>query len=141
MSGKSVLKGNTPDLRQVPRFSIGSFHYNVDAEKKLVVVTFAKKVTVRDIERYANALQSDRSFDPTHSEIVDLTQAEELDLQAAEFLTLADKIDPFACEAKRAFVVRTAVQSHAARMHKALRTQRNIEIFTSREEAELWIAT
>ncbi len=105
------------------------------------MVRFARQLTVRDIEQYANLLRSDRSFDPTYSEIVDLTLAEELDLQAEEFLTLADKIDPFSCEAKRAFVVRTSVQNHAARMHKVLRTQRNIEIFSSTEEAERWIAT
>ena len=59
---------------------------------------------------------------------------EELDLQADELLALADKID-------RVFVVRTSVQNQAARMHKVLRTQRNIEIFRSLEEAERWIAT
>jgi hypothetical protein len=118
----------------------GSFRYTIDAEKKLVVVTFAKNLTVQDIERYASLLQIDPSFRPAYSEIVDLRQVEELDLQADEFLALADKIDPFSYEAKRAFVVRTAVQNHAARMHKVLRTRRNIEIFHSLEEAEIWIA-
>jgi hypothetical protein len=70
-----------------------------------------------------------------------LRQVEEIDLQADEFLTLADKIDPFSEDSKRAFVVRTSVQNHAARMHKVLRTQRNIEIFRSVEEAERWIGT
>jgi hypothetical protein len=31
------------------------------------------------------------------------------------------------------------VQIHAARMHKILRVQRNIEIFHTVEEAETWI--
>jgi hypothetical protein len=53
---------------------------------------------------------------------------------------LADEIDPFSPDVKRAFIVRNSVQNHAARMHKVLRTQRNIEIFRSVEEAELWIA-
>jgi len=79
-------------------------------------------------------LQIDPSFRSTYSEIVDLRQVEELDLQADELLALADKID-------RVFVVRTSVQNQAARMHKVLRTQRNIEIFRSLEEAERWIAT
>ena len=139
MPGEHVLKTGTG--WQVPRPLHGSFHYTVDTEKKLVVVSFGEKVTFRDIQHYANLLQLDRSFHPAYSEIVDLTQAEELDLQADEFLNLADKIDPFAHESKRAFVVRTSVQNHAARMHKVLRTQRNIEIFRSREEAEHWIAT
>jgi hypothetical protein len=41
--------------------------------------------------------------------------------------------------AKRAFVVRTALQDNAARMHKVLRTHQTVEIFRSREEAERWI--
>ena len=141
MSAKDVLKGSMPAVCQVPRPLTGSFDYTIYPDKKLVVVSFGKKLTVRDIARYANLLQLDRSFQPSYSEIVDLTQAEELDLQADEFLTLADKIDPFSHEAKRAFVVKTAVQNHAARMHKVLRTQRNIEIFSSLDEAKRWIAT
>ena len=141
MSGEHVLGKHTRAIGQGPRPSRGSFHYTIDNEKMLVVVTFTRKLTVRDIERYAKALQSDRSFEPTHSEIVDLTQADELELQAEEFLSLADKIDPFSHESKRAFVVRTSVQNHAARMHRVLRTHRNIEIFSSLEEAERWIAT
>ena len=70
-----------------------------------------------------------------------LTQVEELDLQADEFLRLADEINPCAPEAKPACVVRNSTQRPTARMHKGLRTQRNIEIFESIEEAERWITT
>ena len=61
---------------------IGLTECVVDAEKKLVRVKFAKKMTVRDIERYAKRLQSNPSFRPDYSEIVDLTDVEVLDLQA-----------------------------------------------------------
>ena len=115
--------------------------YVVDVARRLVTVKFGKKMTVEDIERYARLLRSNPSFQPDYSEIVDLTQVEELNLQADEFLRLADEIDPFAPQAKRAFVIRTSTQKHAARMHRVLRTQRNIEIFESIEEAERWIAT
>jgi hypothetical protein len=141
LADENLLKSSTHAPYEVPRPFRGSFHYTVDAEKKLVVVSFGKKLTVQQIKRYSDLLQMNPSFQTTYSEIVDLTQVEELDLQADEFLTLADKIDPFSSDAKRAFVVRTSVQNHAARMHKVLRTQRNIEIFRSMEEAERWIAT
>jgi len=94
----------------------------VDPRRRLVAVKFGKKLTVADIERYSRHLQSNPSFQPNYSEIVDLSEVEELDLQADEFLRLADEIDPFSSEAKRAFVVRNSVQNHAARMHKVLRT-------------------
>ncbi len=112
----------------------------IDPERRLVRVRFGKKLTFEDIGRYANSLLANPSFRPNYSEVVDLREVEELDLQADEFLKLADKIDPFSPTAKRAFVVRTSTQNHAARMHKVLRTQRNIEIFHSVEEAERWVA-
>ena len=105
------------------------------------MVKFRKKVTVKDIERYAAALREHPQFKPEFSEIADLSEVEQLDLQADEFIRLADEIDPFSPHARRAFVVRTAVQSHAARMHKILRVQRDFSIFRSVEEAERWIAS
>jgi hypothetical protein len=115
--------------------------YVVDQERRLVFVKFRKKVTVDAIAEYAAALRAHPLFDPHFSEIVNLSEVEELDLQADEFIRLADEVDPFSLQAKRAFVVRNAVQSHAARMHKILRTQRNFEIFRSVGEAERWIGS
>jgi hypothetical protein len=54
-----------------------SFRYTVDAEKRLVAVSFGKKLTVQQIKRYSDLLQMNPSFQPTYSEIVDLTQVEE----------------------------------------------------------------
>jgi len=118
-----------------------SAQFVVDAGRRLVAVRFGKKLTVADIERYSKLLRLNPAFQPDYSEIVDLTEVKELDLQADDFLKLADKIDPFSPEAKRAFVARSSVQNHAARMHKVLRSQRNIEIFNSVEEAERWIGS
>lgn len=122
-----------------PAFRSMLAQHVVDFEKKRVIVTFGKKLTVEDIQRYAELLLANPSFRPDFAEIVDIRQVEQLDLQANDFLKLADHVDPFSPTAKRAFVVRDSVQSHAARMHKILRTQRNIEIFRSLEAAELWL--
>lgn len=115
-----------------------AIQFSIDGRKRLVHTTFGKKVTAGDIAQYAENLRADPAFEPTFSEIVDLRAAEDFDLGAEDFFRLADEIDPFSMNAKRAFIVRTPVQSHAARMHKILRTQRNIEMFRSREEAEQW---
>lgn len=142
MPEKNVVTGGGelggPSHEPLPRLST---EYVVDAQHRRVTVKFGRKLTFKDIERYARLLRLNPSFCSTYSEIVDLTDVEELDLQAEEFLKLADKIDPFSSDAKRAFVARTSVQNHAARMHKVLRTQRNIEIFHSVKDAERWIAT
>lgn len=111
----------------------------VDSKKRLIVVRFGGKVTAEDIRLYVERLLANPSFQPTFSEIVDLSAVKELDLQADDLLKLADEIDPFSDEAKRAFVVENSVQKHAARMHKVLRNRESIEIFRSFEEAERWI--
>jgi len=114
-------------------------NYVLDAERRLVSVKFGKKVTAGDIEKYAASLRANPGFEPDFSEIVDLSEVEEIDLQAEEFIRLADEVDPFSVEAKRAFVARNSVQNHAARMHKILRTQRSFSIFRTVREAEDWI--
>jgi hypothetical protein len=111
----------------------------VNAEKRQVLVKFGKKLTIADVEKYVAMLIASPDFRPDFSEIVDLTGVEDLNLTADDFLKLADQVDPFSPQAKRAFVVRSSVQGHAARMHKILRTQQTVEIFRSVEEAELWI--
>jgi hypothetical protein len=111
----------------------------IHPDKRRVVVRFGKKLTAKDIEQYTKRLRNDPDFQPEFSEIADISEAEEIDLQADDFLRLADEIDPFSPDAKRAFVVQTSTQSHAARMHKILRSNKNIEIFDSFYEAEEWV--
>jgi hypothetical protein len=131
---------DVPRPRHIHHVSLAARH-DVDPERRLVIVTFGKKLTVKDIERYAAILRANPIFQPSFSEIADLSQVEEIDLQADEFIRLADQIDPFSTDARRAFVARTSIQNHAARMHKILRTQRNIEIFRTVAEATRWIMT
>lgn len=125
--------------RQKTQHRATAVQFSIDTEKRMVRVKLGRNVKAVDIEQYARSLRMHPHFEPTFSEIVDLRDAEELELAADDFLRLADEFDPFSLTAKRAFVVSTPVQSHAARMHKILRTQRTIEIFGSCEEAENWI--
>ncbi len=129
--------GTVRGRREVSGFALSN--YVLDPEKRLVSVKFGKSLTVDDIESYAAALRANPLFHSDFSEIADLSEVEAHDLQADEFIRLADEFDPFSLQAKRAFVTRTAVQNHAARMHKILRTQRSFSIFPSVEEAEEWI--
>ncbi len=122
-------------------FSGEAFQFQVEANRHLVVVKFGNRVTAEEIGEYVQKLRVHPSFHSTFSEIVDLREAKEIELQADDFLALADEVDPFSPEAKRAFVAKTSVQNHAARMHKILRSQRNIEIFRTFEEAERWIGS
>jgi Uncharacterized conserved protein (DUF2075) len=114
--------------------------YRLSAQKRLVSVKFGKRLSFRDVQSYAESLTADPRFDAGFSEIVDLSDVEELALNPAETIKLADLADPFRSGAKRAFVARTDTQIRAARMHQLLRNdQINIRIFDSLEEAEEWI--
>ncbi len=135
MSHQVVVMPHVPKTRHQPVAPT----FSLDEERRLVIVKFSGTLTFDEIARYAKNLLARSEFQPTFSEIVDLTDVTEFDLQADDFLRLADKIDPFWPEAKRAFFVKTPVQAHAARMHKILRTDRNIQIFESLGEAEKWV--
>ena len=139
MSERGSSNRGDPHLKSGKWFSGKAFRFQVDAERQLVTVRFGNRVTAEEIGEYAQRLIDNPLFQPTFSEISDLREAEDIDLQADDFLKLADQVDPFSPKAKRAFVARTTVQNHAARMHKILRSQRNIEIFQTFEEAERWI--
>ena len=128
-------------LRSEDLFSGEAFRFQVYVERQLVTVKFGNRVTAEEIGEYVQKLIAHPSFQPTFSEIVDIREAQDVDLQADDFLKLADQVDPFSPEAKRAFITRTTVQNHAARMHKILRSQRNIEIFQTFEDAERWIGS
>jgi hypothetical protein len=141
LSHEYVLSGEAFTSQRRGQQTSRSAKYVVDVKNERVRVEFGKKLTFEGIKKYAHCLQSDPLFRSNYSEIADLTDVEELDLEADEFLKLADEIDPFSANAKRAFVVRNSIQNHAARMHKVLRPLRNIEIFHSIEEAECWIMT
>jgi hypothetical protein len=114
-------------------------NFSIDKDRRLVVVKFEGSVTVQEIARYVESLVAHPDFDPAFSEITDLRAVEYFDLQANDFLTLADQIDPFSLTALRAFVVRTSAQNQVARMHKFLRPHRTIDIFESVAQAEEWL--
>jgi hypothetical protein len=114
--------------------------YQIFPRRRIVLVKFGKRTTEREIASYALSLRIDPLFQPEFSEIVDLRDVKDLDLNGAEMMDLADNVDPFSYEAKRAFVVGDSVQGHAARMHQILRiAKENLIVVHSVEEAERWI--
>ena len=141
MSQTGLPTGSEPDNEVQPRFYHDIFDFHVDVERRLVMVKFGARVAADEIAGYVKELRSHPAFQPDFSEIVDLRETIELDLQAKDFLRLADKVDPFSPQAKRAFIVQTRVQNHAARMHRILRGATHIAVFESLEEAEAWIGS
>lgn len=141
MSEHAVWTDPKTPRQSRPRHSDLNLTWSVDPEKRLVIVRFGNRLTIDLIREYAQSLRTDPFFEPTFSEIVDLQGIKVLDLQPEDFLKLSDKVDPFSSRAKRAFVVGSSGQTHAARIHKILGTHRDIEIFHSIEAAQEWINT
>ena len=117
-----------------------SLDYNISLDKRLVSAKLSGKVNGRGLETYALSLRSDPRFDPSFAELVDIRQVTEIELQPEEALRLADELDPFSRESRRAFVVLSETQMYAAKMHQLLLSGRKpISIFSSIEEATGWI--
>jgi hypothetical protein len=129
----------TGTLSRAPVDDTASLKHIIDRERKRVVVRFGRRLTASDIQKYVSWLVSSPLFQPDFCELVDLSGVEDLDLQADDFLALADQIDPYSPKAKRAFVAKNSVQNHAARMHQILRPEADIMIFHTIEEAEHWL--
>lgn len=115
--------------------------YTIEPEVRLVSTQFCGVLSFRALEMYATSLQADPRFDPAFSELVDLRKVEEIRLLPEEALRLADQIDPFTLDSKRAFVAQTQLQVHSAKMHQLLQNKRAIRIFSDLEEAKLWVCS
>jgi len=117
-----------------------SVEYWIDPQKALVVMRLGKTLEATEIELYARALRQDPRFRPTLAEIVDLRNVQLLQMTPSQAITLADRADPFAMSARRAFVVSNDYQANLAQMHKMLRSpSKCIRIFESFAEAEAWV--
>jgi hypothetical protein len=117
-----------------------SFVYSIDSAARVVSARASGELSFSAIVSYASRLRGDRSFNPAFSEIVDLRAVVSVSLNAREVMTLANDIDPFSANSKRAFVVRNQDQVNAAHLHRILRPQtKTIRVFHSIEEAREWV--
>jgi len=110
----------------------------VDPVKCLVSAQFTGTLALEDIEFYDTQLRAHQEFSPRYSEIVDLTQVEKVTVSGREMMGLRSEI-PFFPQSKRALVVNSRHQSHAAHLYRIVRKDSNIRVFTSFEDAVEWI--
>ena len=138
-SNRTLAKESHGKTDSVAR-RLRSATYFIDLENGFVLVKFSGTVTFADIEDYAGHLRSDPRFRRSLSEIVDLRDVEEVELSPTQAMKLADTVDPFSPESRRAFVVQSQAQIHAAHVHRILRPEGgNILVSFSMEEAKQWM--
>jgi len=129
-------EGDGPKFRTFLSFP----DYRIDTAVGLVTVRFAGKLTFSDIVDYASRLRADPRFNPSFAEIVDLRQVESVELSAGDAMKLADRVDPFSSDSKRAFVAQSQAQINAAHLHRILRSEsKTIRVCFSMAEAREWI--
>jgi hypothetical protein len=113
--------------------------YSIDTNSRMVAVRFTAELAFSDIVNYAIRLRSDPQFDPGLAELVDLRDVKVVNLSSHDLVQLADQVDPFASQSRRAFVVRNEAQARTVGLHRMLRLGGiRVRIFTSMEEARNW---
>jgi hypothetical protein len=114
--------------------------YLIETRAGLVSVRFTGHLTFRDILDYAASLRADPRFVAAYAELVDLRFVESVSLSSREIMILADQVDPFSAQSRRAFLVKDQSQVNVAHLHRILRTEsESIRVFFSLDEAREWI--
>ncbi len=115
--------------------------YVIDRALLTVLTKFSGELTFGEVVEHIKKLGTDSDFDRTFAEIVDLSEATDVQLDYLDFQRLKS-IDPFSEGSRRAFVIPSRnVVYGVTRMFQALREgEAHIEIFESAEDARRWVS-
>jgi hypothetical protein len=114
--------------------------YVIDRKHRIVFTTFSGVLIREEVEEHIKKLRRDPDFDPSFSELIDLTKATKVELRYKDFDALS-LVDPFPPQSKRACVVpsQNAVYG-STRMFQTMREGNvNIAIFKTVDEALAWL--
>jgi hypothetical protein len=115
--------------------------YEIDKERRLVITTALDRLTLADALAHQENLLKDPAFDPSFSQIIDLTRITEFALEASDIRTAAER-NVFSRESRRAIVVSTNLVYGFGRMFEILREiagENGIRVFRDLDEAVDWI--
>jgi len=90
----------------------------VDSKNRIVSANFGRRLTMSDAERFATDFRNNPAFDPSFSELSDLTDVEDPQIDFASAARFARYSDPFSHESKRAIVAPKLVMYETALMYK-----------------------
>lgn len=115
--------------------------YKIDKERRLVISTGTGVFLAADALDHQERLCKDPDFDPTFSQLMDLTQITEYNIGLDDMHKLAQR-EVFAPESRRAIVVQTDLAYGLARMFEMLREnagELGIRVFRNLDEAFDWV--
>jgi hypothetical protein len=115
--------------------------YQIDKERRLVITTVWGLLTLADALAHQHSLVKDRDFDPSFSQVMDLTQITQYDVDANDIFKIAQR-SVFSPESRRAIIVKDDLSYGFGRMFEMLRENAGeigIRVFRHREEALDWV--
>ncbi len=116
-----------------------AYQFSIDSERGVVKVSFTGKLGSEDVAEYLVSLQFRPDFQPTYSELVDVSAVAEVNLSMSD-LEYLSSLDPFFGGVRRAFIATAGNVFASCRMYKLISKRPNIEIFKTHAEAVEWLA-
>ena len=115
--------------------------YKIDKERRLVMSTGWGVLTLADSLAHQRKLLKDPDFDPSYSQLLDVTHVTDVDLSIEDIRGLAvTKV--FSADSRRAILVNNDLQFGLSRMFEVFREgmgETGIRVFRNLEEALEWI--
>lgn len=116
---------------------------DIDSSRRVLLTRISGVVSAREILDHYDRVAADVRFDPTFSELLDLTELQGADLEAADIRQLAARTR-FAPTARRAVVAGTGYVFGLARMFASYREgaggrDDSVMVFSSEREAMRWL--
>lgn len=117
------------------------FSYVIDKERKLVISTAWGDCSADDVREFRKRVLSDHDFDPSFSQLADLTGVTKVNFSPDEVRMLAAK-SPFSPQSRRAMVAENQMIFGLSKMYGILRNlggDKLIRVFRTRSEALHWL--
>jgi hypothetical protein len=115
--------------------------YEIDKQRRLVITTCLDPFTLADGLAHQEKLLKDPDFDPSHSQLMDITRVNFSGFAANDIRRLAER-NIFSPQSRRAIVVSSNLVYGFGRMFEMLRDsagEHGIRIFRNLDEAVDWL--
>jgi hypothetical protein len=115
--------------------------YKIDKERRLVMSTYSGVLAIADALGHQKNLLDDPDFDPSFSQLFDVTHVTDVRLTAEDVRTLAQRT-VFSPDSRRAILVSNDLQFGLSRMFGVIREtkgEKGIRVFRKLEDALEWV--
>jgi len=115
--------------------------FKIDKERRIVMTTASGAFTLDDALDHQQRLRNDPEFDPSFSQLLDLTHVSSIEIGPADVRRLAEE-NLFSSKSRRAILVNSDLAFGLARIfevHRESAGESGINVFRDLDEALDWI--